>query len=958
MSILNSVAQNYKNFLVTKYLPLDELRSTLIELVHEPSGARVMHIVNEDPENLFCLSFQTFPSSSNGVAHILEHTVLCGSRKFPVKDPFFAMTRRSLNTYMNALTGQDFTCYPASSQVEKDFYNLLEVYLDSVFHPQLKALSFLQEGHRLEFKGEHLQIQGVVYNEMKGAMSTPESRLWEALAKRLIPDLPYCHNSGGNPKEIPNLTYEELLDFHRVFYHPSRCLFFFYGNLPLAKHLDFLEEELKKAKKEALLPPLPKQPRFEEPVFAEEFFPVTEGGELKSQIAFAWLTAPICNTEEVLALELIETILTDTDASLLTMALLKSGLCTQVESSLDLEMSEIPWVITCKGCEAKDAEKLQKILFDALKKTVFQDEQIEAALHQLEFERTEIGGEGVPFGLSLFMRSALLKQHGSQAEKALLVHSLFADLKDRLKDPNYLPAVLCKYITENPHFVRLTLHPDANLPQKEEMEEQKKLEEIEKRLTPEEKASIREGAAKLKAYQEEIEHQSLDCLPKVTLNDVPKHLRDFSLIQNGNVFHHSCFTNRILYADLIFDLPDLKEEELPLLSFFTQALPELGCGGRDYEENLIYQQRYIGEFEASLSLHVNQEEPNFCRPTLALRGKALYENEEKLFQLFHDFVTSVDLDDKERIREWLSQHATEQKEKLNGAAMSYAIQTALKGLCLPSFIYEKWNGMSYYQSVLHWEKHFNDGFIDRLKEMAHKILGLKNHKIVLSCDEAHYQQLEKKISSHLRWTSKSYEPWKGTYPLPPPEAGVRFIAAPVAFSALGMSSFSYRNAQAPMLLIAAELMKNLILHKEIREKGGAYSSGASYNPSTGNFYFFSYRDPQLQSSLDTFQRAIEDFGHFNQRELEEAKLGVLQTLDAPVAPGNRAMLAYSWLLSGRTHELREQFRNRVIRATQSEVIDSVNKGLLAKETVFVSFLGKELFAKEQKKLKKPIPVLD
>src|SRR5271155_3827525 len=215
---LTAVGQTYGDFRLTKYLPLDELQSTLVELTHEPSGARVIHIANSDPENLFCLSLRTLPDSSNGVAHILEHTVLCGSKKFPVKDPFFSMSRRSLNTFMNALTGSDFTCYPAASQVEKDFYNLLNVYLDAVFHPQIKHLSFLQEGCRLEFKNPKdpkspLTFKGIVYNEMKGSI-TPDSKLWHACLEDLFPDLPYAYNSGGEPSDIPDLTFEELLEFH------------------------------------------------------------------------------------------------------------------------------------------------------------------------------------------------------------------------------------------------------------------------------------------------------------------------------------------------------------------------------------------------------------------------------------------------------------------------------------------------------------------------------------------------------------------------------------------------------------------------------------------------------------------------------------------------------------------------------------------------------------------------
>ena len=239
------------NFTITKQIEIDELNCTLTELVHEKSGACILHIGNDDPENVFNLSFSTHPNSSNGVAHILEHTVLCGSAKYPVPDPFFEMTRRSLNTYMNALTGADFTCYPAASQVKKDFFNLLDVYVDSVFHPSLKKESFLQEGHRLEFANKEepsspLTFQGIVFNEMKGALASGEARLNECVMEALFPDITYGVNSGGDPKEIVKLTYEELQAFHEEYYHPSRCLYYFYGNIPLEEHLTYLEENVLK----------------------------------------------------------------------------------------------------------------------------------------------------------------------------------------------------------------------------------------------------------------------------------------------------------------------------------------------------------------------------------------------------------------------------------------------------------------------------------------------------------------------------------------------------------------------------------------------------------------------------------------------------------------------------------------------------------------------------------------
>ncbi|MBI3508024.1 MAG: insulinase family protein [Chlamydiia bacterium] len=648
------------DFQVTKQLKLEELHCTLQQLVHVPTGACVLHIANDDPENLFCLSFQTLPDSSNGVAHILAHTVLCGSKKFPIKDPFFSMTRRSLHTFMNAMTGQDFTCYPASSQVEKDFYNLLEVYLDAVFYPELKQLSFLQEGHRLELHDHQLQIQGVVYNEMKGAMSSAESRLWEALAKALMPDLPYAHNSGGNPREIPNLTYEELLAFHRNFYHPSRCLFFFYGNLPLEKHLKFIEDKaLRHVSKMAPLPPLPRQRRFSQPVQTRAYYPIASGESKggKCEIAFAWLTVPLSDQEKALALSLLDLLLLDTDASPLKMALLRSGLCSEVEASMDLEMSEIPWVIICKGCDPEDAEPLKKILFDTLQKICqkpFETKHVEACLHQLEFDRTEIGGEGSPFGLTLFFRAALLHQHGNDPENALLIHSLFKQLRERLLNPNYLTDLLRATLLENSHFVQLTLEPDNELEKRELEEEQTRLKQREKTLTPKEKEEIQKKMQALSRYQEEVEHQSLDCLPKLQLADVPSVTRDFPLGQNKcdelEIFHHNCFTNHITYADLLFDLPDLSASDLPLVFLFSKLLTEVGCGGREYGENLEFQQAYTGGFQCLMSLHVLQEDPNRCKPSLSIRGKALQHNVPQLFQLFGDVVSSADFTDEKRIR--------------------------------------------------------------------------------------------------------------------------------------------------------------------------------------------------------------------------------------------------------------------------------------------------------------------
>ncbi len=963
---LSAIGHTYRDFRITSYLPIPELHSTLIELVHAPTGARVMHIANDDPENLFCLSFQTLPNDSKGAAHILEHTVLCGSSKFPIKDPFFSMTRRSLNTFMNAFTGQDFTCYPASSQVKKDFYNLLEVYLDAAFHPELKHLSFLQEGHRLEWSNpknfaEPLLRKGVVYNEMKGAMTSAEARLSQSMLRLLTPDLPYAYNSGGDPKAIPDLSYEELVEFHQTFYHPSRCIFFFYGDLPLSDHLDFLcKHALKGVGALAPLAPLPAQRRFHHPVRVVEHYPIAPGEKTtaRAQIAFGWLTASIAHQSELLGLCLLEIFLMETDASPLKRALLKSKLCAEAESSIDVEMSESPVILVCKGCDPAKEEALKGVVFKTLENIAAKPldaAQVEAALHQLEFQRTEIGGEGWPFGLTLFMRAALIKHHGSRPEDALLIHSLFAELRDRLKSPEYLPNLIRKYLLDNQHFVTLVLLPDPEMQKREETEETAQLEALRQTLTEPMREQIVAEATALLKYQEALEHQSLDCLPKVTLHDVPPKSRDF-LLQHENlrgvdVFAHPCFTNQITYADFLFNLPEIEKSDLPFLSLLVRMWTDLGCGGRTYEETLHFCQAHTAGIDAHLALHVMTDNPDHLAPAFSLRGKALDRNVEPFFQLLSDFAKGPDFTDKARLSEWLLQHATEMEEEFVKNALSYAIQASLSGYSAASTIYQQWNGLPYYRFVQALVKNKGEAWMQRLSALSKQLTANGRPHLIVSCDGAQLQRILKHDAYALgQWETQSdAQPWKGAYSLDKTHSHIEQIPSPVAFSAMGARTVAYRDSGVAELMIATELLENVVLHKEIREKGGAYGSGASYSPTTGNFHFSAYRDPNLSRTIATFRGALIQIagGKFNERELEEAKLGLIASMDTPVPPGGRAIVAYAWHRANRTLEDRQRLRDEILRATKAGVASVVSEKLCGLDYTVVSLLGEELWRKEQ-----------
>jgi len=963
MPNLEKVGSFYKSFVVTKYLPIKEIKCTLIECIHEPTGAHIMHLKNDDSDNLFSLLFQTIPSSSNGVAHILEHIVLCGSKNFPVKDPFFSMTRRSLHTFMNAFTGADFTCYPASSQVEKDFYNLLEVYLDAVFNPMLKKESFLQEGHRLELLKEKgpLQIKGIVYNEMKGAMSSVDSRVWQSILANLTPDLPYAYNSGGDPFVITELTHQELIDFHKRFYSPSSCTFFFYGNLETQKHLDFIDEKvLKDASKQQSIYTFDEQKRFEEPKSVNDFYPISpeEKNKAKNIVSFSWLTTKASDQENLLVLSLIDQVLMGTDVSYLKNELLESNLMTQVDSYLDLEMNEVPWIITCRGVNSSDVSKLKDLLLKSLNKVVkntISQEAIASAIHQLEFARTEITDNSYPYGLSLFFRSAIAQKYGAFPENALMIHSLFETLRQKTKDPSYLPSIIEKYFIENTHFLTLNMQPSETLLDEELLLEKEKIKKIEEKLTTKEKKELIKQSKHLEIYQSNLENQSLECLPKISIKDVPKEIKDFDLShekkEGVDVFFHDVFTNQIVYVDLFFDLPNIEKDDLGYVSLFSVLLTELGCGEFSYSQSLEYQEAYTGGISSNISLHISSDDYNKLRPSFNIRGKALYRNTERLFEILKTYLKEPKLDDYKRIKQLILQLNTSLENKLTNNAMQYAAISSLNGLSIGSSIYNQWHGVPFFKLV---KKIANNPeieiplLIENFKKLKKQLLSLNQMHLVISCDKTHYEKIKKTDFYSLSSLKKSQiTPWVGDYKFEAEKSHAYTIPISVAFSSLAFQTVGFSDPASPYLLIATELMENLILHNKIREIGGAYGAGASYSPTSGQFYFYGYRDPHIRNTVEVFHEAIEKIANekFTESDIEEAKLGVIQSIDDPVSPGSRAHTAYIWRRTGKTTELRQAYREKILKAKKEDIAKAVERYLLSQKTKgkLVSFCSKELY---------------
>ncbi|MFZ4099437.1 MAG: insulinase family protein, partial [Chlamydiia bacterium] len=811
----SSVTESTGSFIIDRVVPLPDLQLVLTEAHHKPTGARIIHLSNDDPENLFCISLRTEPQASHGVAHILEHLVLCGSKRYPIHDPFMAMGRRSLHTFLNAFTGADFTAYPAASLISKDLDHLFEVYLDAVFRPLLRDENFRQEGWRVEFEkmedaSSPLTFRGVVYNEMKGAMGSPESRCWKELMSELFPDLTYRVNSGGDPVEIPTLSVEELRRFHQEFYHPGRSILFFYGNRPLEEYLPQLEHCLEEFPDHpAPLPPIPPQPRFTEPKWCESTYPSEQSGQIL--LAMGWLTTSIMDLDQQLALELLQMVLMGTDASPLKRALMESELCQDVDSTFEDEMSEAPFVLMFRGLPAKQTEKaahqLEQLTLDALKQIVrdgIPAEQLVGALDQLELQKLEITGDDGPFGLSLYWRSILPMQHGAPAEYGLGFHGRFDRLRRSLENPQFLAGIIQQQLIDNPHRVTLLIRPDPKKTQEEVASEAKALADLEKTLTTQDREKLVTAAVALKKQQETP--QDLTCLPCLQLTDVPQEIRTYALREeragDTRLFHHEVFTNGITTVELYLPqaLPD--PEGIFWSRLASSWLSECGFGGRPFTETLQDLLAYTGGISAGGGLYPSAHDPKQWSPAFCLRGKALERHVPKMLQLMREMLLQPDFSDLERLAELLDQEWSHIETSLSRLAHRFAHQLAGARFSPASAVDVTAAGLGYVRTL----KQLVDEGPKALPRIAEKLKAAAEGwlcgpaQIVASCSGAAWEQLQKEGFGGLTSLSLKAPGVSAAPPGPTPQEIPAFVIdGRVAYVALALPTPGYVDPRSSLL---------------------------------------------------------------------------------------------------------------------------------------------------------------
>ncbi len=935
-----SPSQAHPGFRHLRSQTIDSLNVRIDEYEHIETGAQHYHMAADNTENVFLVALRTVPTDSMGVAHILEHTALCGSERYPVRDPFFMMIRRSLNTFMNAFTSSDWTAYPFASQNRKDYFNLLDVYLDAVFFSSLNELDFAQEGHRVEFAtpddpNSELVFKGVVFNEMKGAMSSPVSTLWQTLTKYLFPTNTYHYNSGGEPADIPDLSYKELKAFYQTHYHPSNAIFMTYGDIPVTElQAQFEERVLSRFQRSQQHISVPNEKRQVAPINVEECYALDESeqGSDKTHIVLGWLLGETTHLREALTAELLAGVLLDDSASPLLHALETTnlGAAPSPISGLDNSNKEMSFICGMEGCKPESAPAVEALVLSTLETVVKEgvpQERVAAVLHQLELEQREVTGGTYPYGLHLILDALPTAIHYGDALTALDLEPVLEQLRKDIENPRFIPQLIQTLLLDNPHRIRLTLKPDNQLATRRDAAEAARLAAMKAGLSDAERQHIVNLAAQLEERQTQQDDESI--LPKVGLEDVPDKLNIASgreiYIQDRPAHLFEQGTNGLIYQQLIVDLPKLDDELLTVMPYYTNCLAELGCGDQDYLALQARQSRVSGGIGAYTTLRGGIDSEQTSKGHFILSGKALTRNHSAFGELIRDTFDTVRFDEHDRIRELMAQMRAAQEQSITGRGHALAMQAASAGMSPTAAIKHQLSGLAGISKL----KQIDSGLDTNsaIKSLTEKMARL--HQAIqqspsqfLLIGEAEDLTLMQDDCKHL-WSSENIENF-AAFELPEKRESVNELwttSTPVNFCAKAYPTVPVSHPDAAALAVLGGFLRNGFLHRVIREQGGAYGGGAGHNSDAACFHFYSYRDPRLSETLDDFDHAVEWLlsEKHEWRQVEEAILGVIGGLDKPSSPAGEAKEAFHNTLYGRTPEQRQNHRQKILSVTLEDL---------------------------------------
>ncbi len=908
------------------------------EYRHKVTGAAHYHLASDQDENVFLVAFRTQPMDSKGAAHILEHTALCGSEKFPVRDPFFLMIRRSLNTFMNAFTAADWTAYPFATQNKKDFQNLLEVYLDAAFAANLNPLDFAQEGIRVELEDGQPVYKGVVFNEMKGAMSAPSDQLYHQLAHHLFPKTTYHYNSGGDPKDIPDLSYDELLAFYASHYHPSNAIFMTFGNQS-AYDLQEQFESLalnKFAKGETLFSVA--EQRLAAPVAVSETYAVdAEDLKDKTYHMLSWLLPKSSDIKLRLGMRLVEGILLEDSASPLRHYLETCDYAQSTGPIMGVDDSNYEMTFFC-GVQGSNPEHAQQfkdgvlnILQQVAEKPV-DTAMVDAILHQIELHQREIGGDGTPYGLSLILNGLSSAIHHSDPVDVWDVDAAIEQVKLELKDPMWLSNLIQTHLLDNPHRVQMTLVPDANKSAAEAADEQARLQKLGESLTAADKAEIIEQTEALKQRQESVD--DLNLLPKVGLEDIPAELaiaqgqlREIICNSMDRPLHlYHAGTNGIYYQQVLIKLPD-EVVQSPYFNLLSILMGEVGAGEYDYLELQQLQTAVSGGLGMGASLRSEINDKGQISAWLTLTTKSLTAKLDTI-ELLKLAFEQLRFDEKDRIIELLQQRKTRWASRVSGAGHSYAMQVASRQMsALARRDYHNTglgalNWLSDLVEKIETDAQAYAALIQELQAIHAQLMAVPK-QFLLVCEEHHSERLIEEIQKVWDKSPRIATVAALTQVEQPNDNldQAWLIQSNVQFCASAYAAVDVSHPDAAPLMVLAGYLRNGFLHSAIREKGGAYGGGASYDGNACSFRFYSYRDPRLAETFQDFEASLAWLMNTEQlpHQLEEAILGLVSGMDKPGSPAGESISACYALLHGRTPAFRKVLRERLLHVNLADI---------------------------------------
>jgi Zn-dependent M16 (insulinase) family peptidase len=940
-------------FTVIDIVDLAELKAIGIWARHDKTGAEVFHVLNDDSENLFAFAFATTPQDNTGVPHILEHSVLCGSERYPLKDAFLVLAQGSLQTFLNAWTFPDKTVYPASSVNERDYFNLMSVYGDAVFRPLLAEWTFLQEGHRYEYgkDGEGLSVTGVVYNEMKGAYSSLDSyaQLWSV--KAVLPDTPYSFESGGAPEHIPDLNWEGLKDFHRRRYSPANCRVFLTGNLPTEKQLAFLNDNFfSLIEGGTAWPRIDKQKRWDAPKEFDVPCPAGADDDNKSTVFLSWLLCGAADTNENIALITLTEILLGHDGSPLTKALIESGLGEDITpvSGIESELGETLFVAGLRGVSGSGtAKKIEALVMGELRRLAQEGipkGEIEAALLFMEFSQREVKRSGGPFSLVWMRRSLRAWLHGSRPWESLLLVPSIEKIKQQLaENSRYFESLIQKYLLDNPHRALVTVEPQEDFLPKQEAQLAERLARTEQGLNKADRQLIIDKAAALEKLQSEGDSpEALATIPHLSKKDlspepekIPRQLEDLAGLP---ALYHDIYTNGISYIDLAFPLDILPLEDYQWLPFFTRAVISVGLPGMDYAEVSSLLARTVGGFNvlmhtgsavgtgasANSSSIIKTPAGKFNligRDWIIYRLKCLDEKTAASLDLALRLISEADFSDLKRIHDLVMEMKNGARSSLAPNGHHYASVRANRYATVSTQTDETWNGLTQLF------------FVHRLAgmdtaEIAAKLNYLRDAIVSggLIANLAGSANTLISNGSLIAQRFKKFGPPKkpaAGKTTPTAVSGPEVFASPslqVGFAAMTLQAAEYDTLPHTAETVLAHQLTTGALWENIRMKGGAYGAHASSNGIERCFSLSTYRDPNPLRSLDTFCSILKDNASFAGADaLEKLIIGCYSSETRPRTPSEKSVNDFLRFLSRIDDGCRKRKLERLINISENDI---------------------------------------